>query len=55
MPDVPDGAPFERRELVGFVLFGAAIAWNIGSVGPVATALGSELHVSLGTVGVLAG
>jgi len=26
VPDVPDGAPFERRELIGFVLFGAAIA-----------------------------
>ena len=55
MPDVADGALREPRELVGFVLFGAAIAWNVGCVGPVATALGAELQVSLGTVGVLTG
>lgn len=43
------------REVAGFALFAAATAWNAGNIGPAATAIGSELDVSLAAIGVLGG
>lgn len=55
MSDEADTAGRDRRDRIGFVLLGAGIAWNVGTVGPTATAIGDEFDLSLGTVGALTG
>lgn len=43
------------RAVLAVALIGLSAAWNGGNVGPVASEIASELDVSLGVVGILAG